>query len=109
MASNNRATLIAAGELLTGYLFIDSEVLWEAVQAGGSNMAYMYPEGNKRLAMIGDVVLKLALLDILRSQNIPRGEDKYSQLYIRADNTNAKTNFRFHGQSCPESCEQHKP
>lgn len=109
MAANNRATLIAAGELLTGYIFIDSEKLWEAVQASGSNMAYVYPEGNKRLAMIGDAVLKLALLDILRSQNLPRGKDKYIQLYISADNTYTKTNFRFHGQSCPENCEQHKP
>jgi hypothetical protein len=109
MAANNRATLIAAAEALIGYVFIDSEEIWEAVQASGSNMAYKYPEGNKRLAMIGDVVLKLALLDILRALNMPRGKDKYSQLYISADNIYAKTNFRFHGQSCPENCEQHKP
>ncbi|OBT74343.1 hypothetical protein VF21_06888 [Pseudogymnoascus sp. 05NY08] len=73
MAFNDRETLITAGEVLTGHMFIDTELLWEAVQASGSNMAYMYPEENKRLAMIGDAALKLAILDALRSRNLPRG------------------------------------
>ncbi|OBT56371.1 hypothetical protein VE04_03498 [Pseudogymnoascus sp. 24MN13] len=73
MAFNNRTTLVTSGELLTGYMFLDSEILWEALQASGSDTAHMYPEGNKRLAMIGDAALKLAILDALRSRNLPRG------------------------------------
>lgn len=104
MAFNNRTTLITSGELLTGYMFLDSEILWEALQVSGSNTAHMYPEGNKRLAMIGDAALKLAILDGLRSRNLPRGKDKCCKLLICADNTYAKINFRFHGQYCPEDC-----
>ncbi|OBT63704.1 hypothetical protein VE03_06134 [Pseudogymnoascus sp. 23342-1-I1] len=73
MAFTRQEALITAGEILTGYMFNDKELLWEAEQASGSNIAYRYPEGNKRLAMIGDVVLKLVVLDDLRSRNIPRG------------------------------------
>ncbi|KFY10672.1 hypothetical protein V491_07530 [Pseudogymnoascus sp. VKM F-3775] len=54
-------------------MFNDDELLWEAVQASGSNVAHIYPEGNKRLAMIGDVVLKLVVLEDLRPQNMNRG------------------------------------
>jgi ribonuclease-3 len=39
-------------------------------------MACCYPEGNKRLAMVGDAVLELALLGDLRLKNLTRGEDK---------------------------------
>lgn len=78
MVLNKRDLSIAAGEALTGYTFNDAELLWEAEQASGSSAAFLYPEGNKRLAMIGDVVLKLVVLDDLRSRNMPRGKDKHS-------------------------------
>ncbi|KFY46875.1 hypothetical protein V494_00285 [Pseudogymnoascus sp. VKM F-4513 (FW-928)] len=73
MSLTQRETLIAAAEILTGYIFNDDESLWEALQAPGSNAAFLYPEGNKRLAMIGDVVLKLIILDDLRTRNMARG------------------------------------
>ncbi|KFY31752.1 hypothetical protein V493_00834 [Pseudogymnoascus sp. VKM F-4281 (FW-2241)] len=69
----NRQMLIDAGETITGYTFNIAELLWESEQASGSNAAYLYPEGNKRLAMIGDAVSKLAILGDLRARNIPRG------------------------------------
>lgn len=78
MAFTRRETLIAAGEALTGYMFVDKESLWEAEQASGSSAASQYPEGNKRLAMIGDAVLKLILLEDLRSHNLPRGKNTHN-------------------------------
>lgn len=72
---SRREILIARAEALVGYVFLDKELLWEALQAAGSNMTFQYPEGNKRLAMIGDAVLKLALLADLRSSNMTRGEN----------------------------------
>ncbi|KFY32893.1 hypothetical protein V495_08635 [Pseudogymnoascus sp. VKM F-4514 (FW-929)] len=73
MALTRRDTLITAGEGLTGYTFSNDELLWEAVQAPGSNTAFLYPEGNKRLAMIGGAVLKLTVLDDLRPRNMTIG------------------------------------
>lgn len=69
--------LIDAGETITGYNFNIAELLWESLQASGSNAAYLYPEGNKRLAMIGDAVFKVAILGDLRTRNIPRRKDKH--------------------------------
>lgn len=40
----------------------------------GSNMAMRYPEGNKRLAMIGNAVLKLVVLEDLRAADLPRSK-----------------------------------
>ncbi|KFY02952.1 hypothetical protein O988_01770 [Pseudogymnoascus sp. VKM F-3808] len=73
MALTRRDMLITAGEDLTGYAFNNDELLWEAVQAPGSNAAFLYPEGNKRLAMIGDSVLKPIILDDLRPRNMTIG------------------------------------
>jgi hypothetical protein len=77
MALTRRDMLITAGEDLTGYAFNNDELLWEAVQAPGSNAAFLYPEGNKRLAMIGDSVLKPIILDDLRPRNMTIGKDKH--------------------------------
>ncbi|KFY83837.1 hypothetical protein V500_09875 [Pseudogymnoascus sp. VKM F-4518 (FW-2643)] len=73
MVLTKRDISIATGESLTGYTFNDAELLWEAEQASGSSAAFLYPEGNKRLAMIGDVVLKLVVLLDLRPRNMPKG------------------------------------
>lgn len=49
-----------------GYLFNDPRILWEALQAPGSIGNYFgrrrLPDGNKRLALLGDTALKLVLL-----------------------------------------------
>ncbi|KFX86881.1 hypothetical protein V490_08759 [Pseudogymnoascus sp. VKM F-3557] len=73
MALTRREMLITAGELLIGYTFKNDELLWEAVQAPGSNTAFLYAEGNKRLAMVGVSVLKLIILDDLRPRNMTIG------------------------------------
>ncbi|KAF2805634.1 uncharacterized protein BDZ99DRAFT_466587 [Mytilinidion resinicola] len=45
--------------------FRNSKFLWEALQAARlpvfTNGGRMHPDGNKRLAVLGDVVLKLVL------------------------------------------------
>jgi len=50
-------------ETIIDYQFADPHKLWEALQAPGSPVFVIngrhIPEGNKRLAMIGDSVLKL--------------------------------------------------
>ena len=49
------------------YQFNDLSLLTEALQAPGSLVMYagarVLPDGHKRLALLGDTVLKLALLD----------------------------------------------
>ncbi|KAG4427505.1 hypothetical protein IFR05_017012 [Cadophora sp. M221] len=50
-----------------GYVFVDSSILLEALQAAGNGVSQIggrkITDGNKRLAMLGDSVLQLALLD----------------------------------------------
>lgn len=108
MGSTRRETAITTGQILTGYMFNDDELLWEAVQASGSNVAHIYPEGNKRLAMIGDVVLKLVVLEDLRPQNMNRGMDNHSYTanYLYLSSIYAKRNYRFHGHYRPENCQK---
>ena len=49
------------------YRFSDPNLLWEALQARGSNVQYLngrsLKEGNQQLALIGDAVLKLVLVN----------------------------------------------
>ena len=49
-----------------GCTFNDPLILWEALQAAGSSVRSAgprrFPDGNKRLAIIGDTVLKLVLV-----------------------------------------------
>ena len=50
-----------------GYVFVDPSILSEALQAAGNGVSQVggrkIMEGNKRLAMLGDSVLQLALLN----------------------------------------------
>ncbi len=53
-------------ESIIGYHFSDSMILWEALQAAGSTVrsagTRRFPDGNKRLAVLGDTILKLVLV-----------------------------------------------
>ncbi|KFZ19976.1 hypothetical protein V501_00374 [Pseudogymnoascus sp. VKM F-4519 (FW-2642)] len=82
MDGNRQNAMVSAAEDVIDYSFIDKELPWEAIQAAGSNMAFRYPEGNKRLAMIGDVVVKLVVLEDLRVADSPRGDMQNSLSYI---------------------------
>lgn len=80
MDHNRQNVMVKAAETVIDYIFNDKELLWEALQAAGSNMANLYPEGNKRLAMIGDTVLRLVLLEDLRSKDSKCG--KRAKIYL---------------------------
>lgn len=53
-------------EAIIGYVFNDPFILWEALQAAGSPIRSaglrVFPDGNKRLAVLGDTVLELVLI-----------------------------------------------
>ena len=53
-------------ESIISYNFSDSLILWEALQAAGSTVrsagTRRFPDGNKRLAVLGDTILKLVLV-----------------------------------------------
>lgn len=57
-----KITTIEAVESLIQYRFNHSALLWEALQCPSSPHA-KHPNGNKRLAIIGDSVLQLSLAE----------------------------------------------
>ncbi|KAL9631490.1 MAG: hypothetical protein Q9164_005861 [Protoblastenia rupestris] len=67
MAVNNRTTKIRGLERVICYQFTDEYSAWEALQAPGSTSFLTNGEGlhdgNKRLAVLGDTILQLALCD----------------------------------------------
>lgn len=54
-------------EDIIDYHFAEPLILWEALQATGNGIscvgARSFADGNMRLAMVGDAILKLALLE----------------------------------------------
>jgi hypothetical protein len=55
-------------EALLKYTFVDPDILWEALQAAGNGVAIIGErqldnDGNKRLALVGDAMLRLALVN----------------------------------------------
>ncbi len=62
---------IPAVEAIIGYSFNNQELLWRALHAAGS--PYGGQDGNKTMAMLGDAVLKLVLLDDLIPTGASRG------------------------------------
>ena len=54
-------------EATIGYHFIESLILWEALQATGNGISSVgtrsFADGNMRLALVGDAILKVALLE----------------------------------------------
>lgn len=69
MSSKQQA--ITAVQNILQYIFEDQQLLWLALQAAGSGIGPT--DGNKKLAMIGDAVMKLVILDDLYSDANPRG------------------------------------
>ena len=76
MATNQMLCKIGGAEANIGYTFNDPLKLWEALQAAGSGNCLAgdrrFADGNKRLAMLGDAILKLVLV-----------EDWYNSLFVR--------------------------
>lgn len=67
MAANNMDTILQAVQNIIEYRFKEQLILWEAMQAAGSNVRSAgdrkFLDGNKRLAVIGDTVLQLVLAE----------------------------------------------
>jgi len=74
MPENSRQNV----EAMLGYDFMNPNLLWEALQAAGSAVASIggrrIDEGNKRLAIVGDAAMKLALCDAWFATSRPRGK-----------------------------------
>lgn len=66
MATIQILNITGAVENIIGYNFNDPLVLWEALQAAGSTSrsagTRRFPDGNKRMAVLGDTLLKLVLV-----------------------------------------------
>ena len=67
MASNQMSNMTRGVESIIGYSFTDPLILWEALQAAGSGVrsagTRRFADGNKRLAVLGDTILKLVLVE----------------------------------------------
>ena len=62
MSDTRKAEAMEAVETIIQYHFKNKELLWEALQAAGASSSST-GDGNKRLAIVGDAVLKLALME----------------------------------------------
>ncbi|KAL8910887.1 MAG: hypothetical protein Q9171_003842 [Xanthocarpia ochracea] len=67
MASAQMNNAVDGVEHIIGYVFKDRFLLWEALQAAGSSVLQAgnrtIPNGNKRLALLGDTILQLVLVE----------------------------------------------
>lgn len=72
-------TSIQGVENIIGYKFTNLSMIWEALQAAGSLVPVVgnrrLVDGNKRLAVLGDTVLQLALAETWLDANEPRGDE----------------------------------
>ena len=77
---------IAHIQAIIGRQFNDATMLTEALQAAGSSIRFAgtraIPDGNKRLALIGDAVLKVALLDHWYQGGTSRGKFSMRLCYL---------------------------
>ncbi len=66
MATSQMSEKIEGVESVIGYDFQDPLILWEALQAAGSGVTSAgtrrFPDGNKRLAILGNKILELCLV-----------------------------------------------
>lgn len=66
MATTLTSNMTHGVETIIGYNFSDPLILLEALQAAGSTVRSAgtrhFPDGNKRLAVLGDTILKLVLV-----------------------------------------------
>ena len=69
--------MINAAESIAGRPWKDRTLLWEALQTSGSGVfmagTRLIPEGNKRLAVVGDSVMKTVLAEHYYKEGAYRG------------------------------------
>lgn len=69
-------------EAIIGRSFNDKNLCWEAVQAAGSGVSYIgercIREGNKRLAVVGDIALNMVLAPDWHASEASKGLSIFS-------------------------------
>lgn len=79
MAAVIMANAIGGVQRIIGYTFNDTSIVWEAMQAAGSGVRLVgnrrIPDGNKRLAVLGDTILKLAIIEEWYNGGEARGNE----------------------------------
>lgn len=73
-------------EIILGHNFVNEDILREALWAAGPGSVghRLFPEGNKRLALVGDAALKIALVHHSYTKGRSRGmSDGYISLLVR--------------------------
>lgn len=80
MANPGMTAKIQGTETIVGHTFNNPLLLWEALQAAGSTVLFVgnrrLENGNKRLAVLGDTVLQLALVEGWYGGNAARGDNQ---------------------------------
>ena len=68
MATAQISNVTQQVEVIINFNFSDPLILWEALQAAGfgstSAGTRRFPDGNKRLAVLGDTILQLVLVSM---------------------------------------------
>lgn len=72
-------TAVSGVERIIAYTFSDPSLLWEALQAPGSNVfqagdRQISNEGNKRMAILGDKWMDFIIVTDWFMENLPRGK-----------------------------------
>ena len=87
MASNQMTIKIQGAQGILDYSFIDANLLWEALQEAGSSVLSIGGKrllnGNKRLAVLGDIVLDLALAEDWYGGIEPQGLSREVHLNLK--------------------------
>ena len=77
MTSDQKAAAIRAVETLVQHKFHDTDLLWGALQTSkvsvDSTKAMLLPDGNRRLAIVGDAAMQLALAEDWYRTSASRG------------------------------------
>lgn len=95
------APTVRTAQIKLGYNFKNALYIWEALQAPGSivrsaevqgagtvrhSVAFKrFPDGNRRLAVLGDTVLKMALVEDWYKGDGNRGMADCIQLYLECE------------------------
>lgn len=70
--ADRQAKITMLGNIL-GHQFNDQDVAWKSLQAPGAKNSMLYPEGNKRMAMPGDSIVQLVILEDTLAVGLSRG------------------------------------
>ena len=83
MAEARKVEMIDGVQNIIAYTFRDASILWEALQAPGAvpygTQGRNFSNGNKRLALLGDAILKTVLLERWYATSDTIGENDHSE------------------------------